>query len=363
MAKYSSTYSTVLRYAPLSFLTYWLQPFLYPMNQNRDYTPFWTTQFSNAFYPWLDIGQDFTETFKRYRAPKTNGFFSNLFQPLFGIGNVLKGLLLLTVLAINIPFALLGTVFKLLLTPILLLPKINMGFLGIYKSDNYLKVMSRDIQYKYGVMISSLIDGINQLIRGASQILFTPLTWLLKMPLRGILSGIHAYREFTAKANASDAPPLDDLAERTMMAQGLTSGVDTAVFQGYNSVYSQEPNKCYTVVIGDKDKANEAIESVLKQKDITVFNRYEDAYKAVFRSNTNDLQSDKQVLIIEIDQVPSIARNASDSKQNINEQLFDKFTKAFVYTRENYLYPSQISVNVKNGQLLTSAGQSPSPSK
>lgn len=112
---------------------------------------------------------------------------------MFGIGNVIKGLLVLSLLVINIPFALLGTIFKLLLTPILLLPKINIWFLGIYKEDNYLGVMNRDLQYKYGIMISSLLDGINQVIRGASQILFTPLTWLLKMPLRGILSGIHAY--------------------------------------------------------------------------------------------------------------------------------------------------------------------------
>lgn len=148
-----------------------------------------------------------------------------------------------------------------------------------------------------------------------------------------------------------------------MMAQSLTGNVDPAVFQGHGSVFSQEPNKCYAVVIGDKDKANEVIESVLKQKEITVFNRYEDAYKEVFKSNPTGLAPGKQAYIIEVEQSPSNARQAIKTGVYINEQFFDKITKAYVFSAENIDYPSQISVGVKNGQLLTSAVPTPSPSK
>jgi hypothetical protein len=122
-----------------------------------------------GFHPFMEIGKDIIDTVKPYKSK----FYiaRDALQPIRGIGNTLKG------------------IFNIVTSPILMgIDTINNCYTSIrYGNFDYLKrKMSFDAQRHLG----GFIDGIGSTIRGISQIATTPLTWFVRMPLRGIITAV-----------------------------------------------------------------------------------------------------------------------------------------------------------------------------
>lgn len=118
-----------------------------------------TDQFKGSVQPLADIGKDFIDTFKPYRRP--GQALRDFLQPLYGLGNVFKGL-----------------AYILLLVPLFLIGLVVVAF----KADDiahYFKLVLKGLSY----LTTWFIDGIFSVIRGALQIATTPLTWFVKMLL------------------------------------------------------------------------------------------------------------------------------------------------------------------------------------
>lgn len=120
--------------------------------------------------PLLGMKKDLIDTLKPY---KSNFYvFKDLLQLVSGIGNTIKG------------------VFNCVFSPLIFLVNIfRYAYIAIREKSFRL--------FTYNLALSSiklgggLLDGLSSLIRGASQIVTTPLTWLIKMPLRGLITVIN----------------------------------------------------------------------------------------------------------------------------------------------------------------------------
>lgn len=123
--------------------------------------------FLKGFQPLADLFKGFIDTFRPYKS--THHFLSDLAQPLRGIGNILKGLLTLAGMSLLIPANILALLIGTLVT--------------------------RDLKYLVEIAenllgsLTTIIDSVLTVGRGLIQILTTPLTWFLKIPLRGIIAG------------------------------------------------------------------------------------------------------------------------------------------------------------------------------
>lgn len=131
--------------------------------------------FLGGLNPLIAMGKDFLDTFKPYKSRFY--IFRDLLQPLRGLGNVIRGL------------------FNLIATPILFL--INTARYAIMaiqaKSFQlFLENMALNLIKSGG----GLLDGITSIIRGISQIITTPLTWFIRMPLRGIITAVKGMPTF-----------------------------------------------------------------------------------------------------------------------------------------------------------------------
>jgi len=117
--------------------------------------------FFGGLNPLLDIKKDALDTFKPYKA---NYYITrDLLQPLRGIGNIVSGLA--NVITASI---------------ILLIYLIRYSII-----DNVIPVHVMLESVKLG---GGLLDGISGIIRGATQLATSPLTWLMKMPVRGYIT-------------------------------------------------------------------------------------------------------------------------------------------------------------------------------
>lgn len=125
--------------------------------------------FLGGFNPLLGMAKDFIDTFKPYKS----GFYvqRDFIQPLRGLGNIVSGL------------------FHVIVSPLLFLTNtalfacraiLHLSF------TFFLNHMKTNIIQNAG----GFIDGVCNSIRGATQIAFTPLTWAIRMPLRGIITAI-----------------------------------------------------------------------------------------------------------------------------------------------------------------------------
>lgn len=129
-------------------------------------------QLLGAFYPLAKIVKDIIYTSKPYEA--TQQIQNDILQPVYGIGNCLKGIISITVGAL-----LLAGYFCLLPFILIFFPLYVFGIiLGLFPP----------MPEKFIYPISWILEGVCNLIRGVSQIIFFPLTFLIKMPLRAFLT-------------------------------------------------------------------------------------------------------------------------------------------------------------------------------
>lgn len=142
-------------------------------------------KYLGGLQPIFDIGEDFLDTFKRYsshdadwRALETKWqVLRELFQPIHGILNIAKG------------------IAHLIIVPILFIYN-TYRYADMARGDEYSPFCWRSFNENMFLNLkrsgSWILDGISSLIRGVSQIIATPLTWFVKIPLRGILTLVYA---------------------------------------------------------------------------------------------------------------------------------------------------------------------------
>lgn len=117
-----------------------------------------------ALQPLADMGKDYVNTIKPYKTGfKGWHFLRDCLQPLLGAGKVALAFLLA---ATSILF-LTGTFIKNTFTP-----------------DEFKHNMTRNLKLS-GIM---MVAALTLALRGATQVLTTPLTWVLRIPLRSILT-------------------------------------------------------------------------------------------------------------------------------------------------------------------------------
>ncbi|GEM_PF-4287593 len=136
---------------------------------NADPKPYFSQQLLGALQPIVDIDKDFVDTFKPYKT----GYFGyhavrDFLQPLRGIGNTLKG------------------VATILITPLVFLyDTIEYAFTSKSFSD-----FANNMNSNFCRSASWMLEGVSNLPRGVTQIIATPLTWFIKIPLRALITGI-----------------------------------------------------------------------------------------------------------------------------------------------------------------------------
>ena len=123
-------------------------------------------QLLGAFQPVADMAKDFLDSFKPYKS--TFQTKRDLKQPFWGVINALAG------------FA------SLFLIPLFYVLGISQV---IFAKDLKHKRLSTFAKFSV-LSVSWMLEGVLNMVRGLSQILTTPLTWAIKMPLRGILTKV-----------------------------------------------------------------------------------------------------------------------------------------------------------------------------
>lgn len=143
-----------------------------PYNRRYNETPkeYWADQFIGSFQPFVLIANDFQYTFKPYKT--SVDALHDAAQPIFGFFNILRGLAIL------------------MLSPFLLIKNIYDAIKNIkrHHDSNEFKI---DMVSALGWFCSWVIDGLSSLIRGIMQIVFTPLNWMIRMPVRGIITVVN----------------------------------------------------------------------------------------------------------------------------------------------------------------------------
>lgn len=128
------------------------------------------------FQHFLNMAKDAIDTFKPYKS--TVQMRRDFLQPIYGVGNILKGIL------------------NLILTPLILVINIlreTVKFLKSLKNAHISKsflVYIKNISLNFVRTLSWTLDGCFSLLRGMTQIVSTPLTWLIKIPLRSIITAL-----------------------------------------------------------------------------------------------------------------------------------------------------------------------------
>lgn len=119
------------------------------------------------------IGKDFIDTFKPYKAGYH--FRRDLLQLLSGVSNVILGI---NDLIRAIFFTVTG-----------FFPYMNQSIRYAQRLSD-IGIDLKGLPYQYGSNITFLLSGLSEIFRGLTQIATTPLTWLIKIPLRGIITAI-----------------------------------------------------------------------------------------------------------------------------------------------------------------------------
>lgn len=118
-----------------------------------------------AFQPLFDMGKDLKDTIKPYASwwyVKRDAL-----QPLYGLGNLLK-----------------GAFYLIAIIPLFLF--------NLFRYAANVKSFDEWVGLAFifnGIRaVSWFIDGLLSIVRGVTQIITTPLTWFIKMPMRGIIT-------------------------------------------------------------------------------------------------------------------------------------------------------------------------------
>ncbi len=186
-------------------------------------------EFLGAFHPWLSMAKDVVDTIKPYKS----GFhvWRDLIQPIRGIGNIIKGAAYLpTTIGLFVFEFFRGIVY------------------GIAKQD--LNIFKSLMQLAFVRVSSGLLDGVNNLIRGVLQIATTPLTWIFRMPLRGIITSQKGWPTFeeTQYKNAlkleelvkKEDKNLDDTVEIDFQMARLLKKIEKAEKRGQEFINKEE---------------------------------------------------------------------------------------------------------------------------
>jgi hypothetical protein len=123
-------------------------------------------QLLGSFQPVADIAKDFIDTFKPYKS--RFHIKRDFLQPWWGTVNIVKGV----VTIVAAPFFVLFVGYQILSAS---------KFKGMR-----LRVLVNNLVNP----ISWIIEGVLNIVRGFTQLITTPVTWLVKMPFRGILTAI-----------------------------------------------------------------------------------------------------------------------------------------------------------------------------
>lgn len=137
-----------------------------PYGRRWNSAPYAGQQILGGLQPLADMYKDLIDTFKPYKT--SYHFKRDLLQPISGIGNLFKGVA--TVVGAFCLF--LGNTIRYAFVS---------GSLA-----NFLDNMGVNCK-RTGAW---LLDGITNIIRGITQIAATPLTWILKIPCRGLITAI-----------------------------------------------------------------------------------------------------------------------------------------------------------------------------
>lgn len=109
--------------------------------------------------------KDLKATTKPYRSNKP--VLNDGLQPLYGLANLLK-----------------GCIYLALILPLFLF---NL-FRYATRVNSFRKWVDLALIYNGTRIFSWFIDGVLSILRGVIQLATTPLTWFIKMPLRGIIT-------------------------------------------------------------------------------------------------------------------------------------------------------------------------------
>jgi uncharacterized membrane protein len=125
--------------------------------------------FLGGLNPLLSMGKDFVDTFKPYKS----AYYvqKDLLQPLRGLGNIVRG------------------VFNIIATPLIFLVN-TVRYAAIAIQQRSFSLFTENMALGSIKAGGGLLDGVSSIIRGATQLISTPLTWLIRMPLRGAITAI-----------------------------------------------------------------------------------------------------------------------------------------------------------------------------
>lgn len=119
-----------------------------------------------AFQPLADMWKDVKDTAKPYRTK--SAIRNDALQPIYGVGHILK-----------------GCAYLVLAVPLFLINLVRYAT----KVNSFSQWVEVGLVFNGIRSFAWLIDGVLSIIRGATQLATTPLTWFIKMPLRGIITG------------------------------------------------------------------------------------------------------------------------------------------------------------------------------
>lgn len=120
----------------------------------------WTDQFLGAWQPFVAMANDVQYTFEPYKS--TRDALNDIAQPLRGIKNILRG------------------VANLIAVPLLWPINFFRYIIIAHSMEDFKSKAGNYTLYS----ATWLIDGVTSIVRGVSQILTTPLTWFIKLPVR-----------------------------------------------------------------------------------------------------------------------------------------------------------------------------------
>lgn len=177
--------------------------------------------FLGGLNPLLAIKKDVVDTFKPYKS----GYYvqRDLLQPVRGLGNLVRGL------------------FNLIVAPSILIFTIGL-YIKMSWSEKSFKFFSKNLWIGSVKAAGGMLDGVTSIIRGALQILTTPLTLIFRLPIRGFLTATQGWMtvsqnlenkivKLTALINKPHKT-LDDAVFIDQQLRGISVKVDKAEIRG-----------------------------------------------------------------------------------------------------------------------------------
>lgn len=164
----------------------WLDEHLYPDRRSAYFANYDTQsppaqvlnpQLFGGLQPIVDMRKDLVDTFKPYKIKSHIG--RDFMQPVRGLGNIAKGVAIL-------PTAVVVFVANI----------VRYAFIS---AD--MKTFKHNMVVLFRRTFAWSLDSISNVVRGVTQVLTTPLTWCIKMPLRCILTAVKGFSKIEQNRN------------------------------------------------------------------------------------------------------------------------------------------------------------------